>query len=112
MPIVVAGIVNGLYGARRTAHEGTTYNMHMHLARLVDVVGTVRATTKKTEKIALLAEFLRQTQGKEIELAALYLCGSLPQGKIGIGWRIIEAALVEGPPSSEPLTLIAVDQVL
>jgi len=84
----------------------------MHLARLVEVVGNVRATTKKTEKITLLAEFLRQTQGKETELAALYLSGSLPQGKIGIGWRIIEAALVDGPPSGEPLTLLAVDQLL
>ena len=84
----------------------------MHLARLVELVGKVRATTKKTEKIALLAEFLQQTQGKETELAALYLSGSLPQGKIGIGWRIIEAALVESPPSGEPLTLIALDQVL
>jgi DNA ligase-1 len=84
----------------------------MHLALLVEVVGKVRATTKKTEKIALLAEFLRQTEAKETELAALYLSGSLPQGKIGIGWRIIEAALVEGPPSGEPLTLLALDQAL
>ena len=84
----------------------------MHLSRLVEVVGKVRATTKKTEKIALLAEFLRQTQGKETELAGLYLSGSLPQGKIGIGWRIIEAALAEGPPPGEPLTLLVLDQVL
>jgi DNA ligase-1 len=89
-----------------------SYNTHMHLARLVELVGKVRATTKKTEKIALLAEFLRQTQGKEIELAALYLSGSLPQGKIGIGWRVIEAALVDGAPSGEPLTLLAVDELL
>ncbi|HEY3196582.1 MAG TPA: ATP-dependent DNA ligase [Nitrospirales bacterium] len=84
----------------------------MQLARLVEVVGKLRATTKKTEKIALLAEFLRQTEGKETELAASYLSGSLPQGKIGIGWRIIEAALVEDPASGEPLTLLALDQVL
>jgi DNA ligase-1 len=84
----------------------------MLLARLVEVVGKVRATTKKTEKITLLAEFLRQTQGKETGLAALYLSGSLPQGKIGIGWRIIEAAMFEGPPLGEPWTMLAVDELL
>lgn len=83
----------------------------MHLARLVEVVAKVRATTKKTEKVALLAEFLRQTRGKETELASLYLSGALPQGKIGVGWRLIQEAMVEGPPCGEALTLTDVDQV-
>ncbi|GIW53600.1 MAG: hypothetical protein KatS3mg082_0004 [Nitrospiraceae bacterium] len=83
----------------------------MQLARLVEVVAKVRATTKKTEKVALLAEFLRRTQGKETELAALYLSGALPQGKIGVGWRMIQEATGEGPACGEPLTLTDVDQV-
>ncbi len=83
----------------------------MQLARLVEVVAKVRATTKKTEKVALLAEFLRQTQDRETELASLYLSGALPQGKIGVGWRMIQEATIEGPASGEPLTLTEVDQV-
>ena len=91
----------------------------MLLARLVDVVSKVRATTKKTEKTALLADFLRQTlrpgsdqgQGKETELASLYLSGTLRQGKLGVGWRMIQDAMVEGLPSGEPLTLREMDQV-
>src|SRR2546423_1541606 len=83
----------------------------MHLARLVEVVGKVRATTKKTVKTALLADFLRQTQGKETELASLYLSGTLPQGKMGVGWRMIQDAMVNEPRSGEPLTLAEVDQV-
>jgi DNA ligase 1 len=83
----------------------------MQLTRLVEVVSKVRATTKKTEKTALLADFLRQTQGKETELAALYLSGALPQGKIGVGWRMIQEAMIEGQPSGEPLTLTDLDQV-
>ncbi len=83
----------------------------MHLARLVEVVAKVRATTKKTEKVTLLAEFLRHTRGKETELASLYLSGALPQGKIGVGWRLIQEAMVEGPPCGEALTLTDVDQV-
>ncbi len=91
----------------------------MRLVRLVEVVAKVRSTTKKTEKIALLADLLRQTfrpgsgrsQGKETELAGLYLSGALPQGKLGVGWRMIQNAMVEGASSGEPLTLADVDRV-
>lgn len=83
----------------------------MLLARLVDVVSKVRATTKKTEKTALLADFLRQTQGKEMELASLYLSGALLQGKVGVGWRMIQDAMTDESRSGEPLTLTEVDQV-
>jgi ATP-dependent DNA ligase I len=82
----------------------------MQLTRLVELVAKVRATTKKTEKTSLLADFLRQTRGKEAELAALYLSGTLPQGRIGIGWRMIEQAMVETSPSGMPLTLTEIDQ--
>src|SRR5438874_11383361 len=58
-----------------------SYNKQMHLLKLVELVSRVRAITKKTEKAALLAEFLRQTHGRETELAGLYLCGALAQGK-------------------------------
>jgi DNA ligase-1 len=82
----------------------------MQLARLVELVDKVRATSKKTEKIALLADFLQQTQGREIELAAHYLAGTLPQGRIGVGWRMIEEATTDASPSAEPLGLIELDQ--
>jgi len=82
----------------------------MQLARLVELVDKVRATSKKTEKIALLADFLQQTQGREIELAAHYLAGTLPQGRIGVGWRMIEEATTDALPSGEPLTLLELDQ--
>ncbi len=84
----------------------------MQLGHLVALVTQVRITTKKTEKIDLLAHFLRQTRGKETELAAHYLSGNLPQGRIGIGWAMISAAMIDAPPSGTPLTLVEVDQVL
>jgi ATP-dependent DNA ligase I len=82
----------------------------MELGRLVELVEKVRATTRKLEKTALIAEFLRQTSGKETELAALYLTGALPQGRIGVGWRAIQAAAAEGASTGEPLTLADVDR--
>src|SRR5580765_2155152 len=101
----------------------------MELARLVGAVEQVRATTKKSEKIRILAETLRATSGREAVLTALYLSGSLPQGKIGIGWNLIQQAMQEAPsfssthsgvlgstpypaPAGEPLTLTDVNQAL
>ena len=84
----------------------------MNLEPLVKVVELVRATTKKTEKVRLLGELLCQTQGHETELAALYLCGSLPQGKIGIGWAVLQKAMAEGPAIGERLSLSDVDREL
>lgn len=51
----------------------------MKLANLVEVVTRVQATSKKTEKITLLAGLLRQAHGREAELVALYLSGNLPK---------------------------------
>ena len=82
----------------------------MQLAFLVALVERVRATPKKTEKVGHIADFLRQTRARETELAALYLTGTLPQGRIGLGWRTIQAATVEGDPRGDPLTLLDVDR--
>jgi DNA ligase-1 len=82
----------------------------MQLARVVELVDRVRATTRKTEKIALISDFLQQLQGREIELAAHYLAGTLPQGKIGVGWRMIEEAMTAAAPAGEPLALADLDQ--
>jgi DNA ligase-1 len=81
----------------------------MQLSRLVDLVARVRQTTKKTEKVSLLADFLRQTNERETELAALYLTGSLPQGKIGLGWSLLQQAMGESE-TSDALTLADVDR--
>ena len=81
----------------------------MELNRLVQLAAQLRATSKKTEKIGLLADLLKQTEGKETALAALYLTGALPQGRIGIGRRTIEAILSDRPHSQTPLTLQEVD---
>jgi DNA ligase 1 len=81
-------------------------------SRLVELVGRVRATSKKGEKVALIADLLRETQGPETGLLALYLTGTLPQGRIGVGWKTLEPAMPSGPPVGEPLTLARVDEVL
>ncbi len=104
----------------------------MQLADVVGLVARVRRTTKKTEKVALIADLLRQARGRELELLALYLTGTLPQGRIGFGWRTIEKAMSglvplsafagpsitarsgieESPEATEPADLGAADAAL
>ena len=62
------------------------------LSALTALVERVRATSKKTEKVALIADVLRPARGREAELLAMYLTGALPQGRIGLGWSTIHAA--------------------
>src|SRR5262245_15066368 len=84
----------------------------MELRRLVEGVTAVRATSKKTEKTQMLANLLKQAQGRDIELVALYLVGTLPQGRIGIGWRIIEQASADLSAADASLSLHQIDQML
>ena len=83
----------------------------MPLSVLTALVENLRATSKKLEKVALIADLLRQARGREAELLATYLTGSLPQGRIGLGWSTIHAARAGAPPpQGEPLTLLDVDR--
>jgi len=86
------------------------YNVLMKLRDLVQLSSTLRATPKKSEKVRLIAEFLRRTAGKETALAASYLTGTLPQGRIGIGRQITEEVLGGALLSCGFLTLNEVDR--
>jgi DNA ligase-1 len=63
------------------------------LSDLGEISEKVGSTTKKKEKTSLLAHFLQQTRGEEILLVASYLSGQLPQGRLGIGWSMLQATL-------------------
>jgi ATP-dependent DNA ligase I len=84
----------------------------VELSRLVDLVGRLQATPRKTEKVRAIADLLRETRGRDTALVALYLTGTLPQGRIGVGWRAIESSMPEGPPAGEAPTLADVDAAL
>lgn len=84
--------------------------MALLLSQLVALVEQVRATSRRSAKVELLAGLLGAARGPDIGLAALYLAGTLPQGRVGLAWRGIQAALPDGPPAGEPLTLAEVDR--
>jgi DNA ligase-1 len=81
----------------------------MDWASLVSLVGRIRGTSRKSEKVALIADALRDSRGREVGLLASYLTGSLPQGRIGLGWRTLQPAMGAGPARGTPLALGELD---
>jgi DNA ligase-1 len=63
------------------------------LKNLVEVSEKVGVASRKKEKILLLARLQQQGRGDEISLAALYLSGQLPQGRLGIGSATLQEIL-------------------
>ncbi|HSB21380.1 MAG TPA: ATP-dependent DNA ligase [Anaeromyxobacteraceae bacterium] len=70
----------------------------MRLAEIVAVSRDVAATPARLEKIALLASALSAAAAEERPVAASWLAGDLPQGRIGIGYASARAALEAAPP--------------
>lgn len=81
----------------------------MQLFELATLSARVTREAGRLAKIGHLAECLRRLEPAEIPIAVSYLCGELPQGKIGIGWSMLREAAA-GPPSHSPsLTLADTD---
>lgn len=80
------------------------------LARLAQVSQDVAATTARSKKIALLAELFRDAEADDVPIVIPYLAGRLPQGRIGVGWKVLGRPVA---PAAEPtLTVQAVDALL
>jgi DNA ligase 1 len=80
----------------------------MQFRELVEVSRRISETSRRLQKIALLAEFLKRLSSEEIPIAVSYLSGNLTQGKIGIGWASLRDADYSQEPSVR-LTLSEVD---
>lgn len=79
----------------------------MLLTRLARVSQEVAATSARSRKIALLAELFRDAEADDVPIVIPYLAGRLPQGRLGIGWKILSKPV---PPASEAsLTVREVD---
>ncbi|MGB8858436.1 MAG: ATP-dependent DNA ligase [Ilumatobacteraceae bacterium] len=71
----------------------------MQYAAVVDASLKVAATSKRSEKTALLAELLRQASPPEVPVIIGLLVGAPRQGRVGVGWARLRDARV--PPASE-----------
>jgi DNA ligase 1 len=83
----------------------------MQLARLVEVSNQVAGTRSRLKKRAMLSRCLQDADPSEIALVVHYLTGTLPQGRIGLGYKTIHAVAraVEDAGSAGTLTLGDVD---
>ncbi|GHD28544.1 putative DNA ligase [Streptomyces violarus] len=79
----------------------------MLLHRLARVSQEVAATSARSRKTALLAELFRDAEADDVPIVIPYLAGRLPQGRIGIGWKVLSRPV---DPATEPgLTVREVD---
>ncbi len=82
------------------------------LESLVAVSARVAASTSRLVKIRALGEFLASLPLQVVEVAVLYLSGSLPQGRIGIGHRSVHDAATHAPATASRLQIEDVDSTL
>ncbi|MGW2745595.1 ATP-dependent DNA ligase [Streptomyces sp. NPDC001450] len=79
----------------------------MLLSRLAEVSREVAATAARSRKTALLAELFRDAEADDVPIVIPYLAGRLPQGRLGVGWKVLSRPV---PPAAEPsLTVREVD---
>src|SRR3954465_13554604 len=85
------------------------------MTRLADLVQTsdaVAETRARLAKVRPLAERLAALDHDEIAIGAQYLSGSVPQGRLGIGYALLQAAS-DGPAAKElTVTIADVDRTL
>jgi len=85
------------------------------LSSLVATSSRVAETSSRLAKVRELAALLRALAPDETAIAVHYLSGELPQGRIGIGYRALQAAAAdapgeEGAASDATLTLLDADR--
>ena len=81
----------------------------MKLLDLAEISGKVIRDPGRLAKIGHLAECLRRLETREVPIAVAYLCGELPQGKIGIGWSMLKEVLAHPASGGPALTLVDTD---
>src|SRR5277367_3882570 len=77
----------------------------MLLAAVVETSRRVRETSKRLEKVDLLARLLRELHGEEIDIVAAFLAGGIRQGRIGIGYAGLQGA--RAPAAANPSLEVA-----
>lgn len=77
----------------------------LSFADLVTLSAALTETRSRKRKTTLVAELLAPADEQDAFLAACYLTGTLPQGRIGIGYRMVQAHLTSEDEPATPTTL-------
>jgi DNA ligase-1 len=81
------------------------------LADLVTTSRDVSGTTSRSEKVAILAEFLGRLDPSEVEVAVGFLTGAPRQGRVGIGYSTIYG-IESKPARMASLTIDDLDRAI
>lgn len=81
----------------------------MQLADIVETHAQLAATRSRKAKTSGLAACLEQLDGDDVAIGVSYLCGELPQGRIGLGPAAVDKILVQ-PAARTSLTLAHTDR--
>ncbi|WP_420453259.1 ATP-dependent DNA ligase [Ilumatobacter sp.] len=71
----------------------------------------VAATTKRNDKVAVLADVLVRLAPDEIEPASAFLVGTTPIGRIGVGWSTLSSTRDDAAEVAE-LEVVEIDRAL
>src|SRR5215469_9273650 len=82
------------------------------LATLTGASERVSATAARLTKIRELATLLAGLEPEEIGIAAHYLAGEIPQGRIGIGYAALQETAAQEFAQQPTLSLVEVDAAL
>jgi DNA ligase-1 len=81
-------------------------NRDVLFVELATCSATVAATSKRNDKVALIADVLRRLTPDEVQPAVAFLVGDTPLGRVGVGWATISDVR---PEPAEVATLEIVD---
>jgi ATP-dependent DNA ligase I len=73
----------------------------LKLAEVVAASRDVAATRSRKQKTERLAMLLSQLEAREVRAAVGFLCGELRQGKLGVGYRLLQRLLQGAMPAPE-----------
>lgn len=83
----------------------------LQLSEIVSASRDVAATRSRKQKTLRLKSLLQQLQSEEVRAAVGFLCGELRQGKLGVGYRTLQALRKE-PAAPEPsITVMELDGI-
>jgi ATP-dependent DNA ligase I len=83
----------------------------LQLSAVVDTSRRVAETSSRLDKIGLLAALLSRVPPAEIEIAAAYLCGTVPQPRLGVGWASLHGAMADTAAATPSVELAELNAV-
>ncbi len=82
----------------------------LFLHDVVEASNKIKGARKRKEKVSHVMRLLQVGRGREISLAADYLSGQIPQGRLGVGWAMLAEALKGLSDNPRSLSLNELDK--